>query len=304
MLNRLNALLDDAVSDVFIGSATGVWLQRGNSVERAPIEVSEDEVRGLAVDLIDQGGRHLDDANPCIDVALPGGVRVHAALWPLSSQGTEISIRIPARNVPTLDDFVGAGSITAPTAEFLRDAVAGKKTFLVTGAAGSGKTTLLRTLLSCVDPSQRIIVIEDTAELCIPHPRAVSLETRAANVEGVGEFGVPELIRQALRMRPDRLVVGECRGADVVDMFIAFTTGHPGGGSTLHATSLSDVSIRLTALTALAGLGASACAALVNAAIDVVIHVSLADGTRRLSIGRPLVGVSGELMIEPWAVEV
>ncbi len=162
---------------------------------------------------------------------------------------------------------------------------------------------MLRALMALAEPLDRIIVIEDTAELCIPHPRVVSLETRTANTEGVGAIAVSELIRQALRMRPDRLVVGECRGADVVDMFIAFTTGHPGGGSTLHASSLRDVPTRLSALTALAGFSARAGAALAVAAIDVVVHVAVANGRRRLIVGRPIVSASAKLSIEPWSNE-
>lgn len=299
MFESLTALLDDSVTDVFVSPTSGVWLHRGADVERLVMEFTEEQVRALAVELVDRGGRHLDDANPCVDVALEGGVRVHAVLWPVSAGGTEVSIRIPSRKPQTLESFRAEGALSAVTELSLRGAVAGKKTILVTGAAGAGKTTLLRALLELVPERDRIVVIEDVAELRLAHPRAVCLETREANVERIGEIGVAELIRQSLRMRPDRLVVGECRGADVVDMFIAFTTGHGGGGSTLHASSLSDVATRLGALCALAGVSAETTTTLALAAIDLVAHIDRARSGRSISLGCPRRDDSGRLVIEP-----
>ncbi len=299
MLENLTSLLDDSVTDVFVSPTSGVWIHRGTAVERSSLELTEEDVRALAVELIDRGGRHLDDASPCVDVALDGGVRVHAVLWPVSAGGTEVSIRIPARQRPALESFREEGAMSPQVESALRSAVAGEKTILVTGSAGAGKTTLLRALLELVPQRERIVVIEDVAELRLAHPRAVGLETRVANVERIGEIGVAELIRQSLRMRPDRLVVGECRGADVVDMFIAFTTGHAGGGSTLHASSLSDVATRLGALCALAGVSDETTTSLALAAIDLVAHIDRVGSERSIVLGRPRRNDSGQLVIEP-----
>jgi pilus assembly protein CpaF len=286
MLAAINALIDDDVTDVLIGSASGVWLQRATGATRAQLELSEEQARALAVQLIDMGGRHLDDASPCVDVRLGDGVRVHAALTPVSVSGTEISIRLPHRRRLSLDDFVIHGVLTQPQLALLRSAVDSRLTVLISGSAGAGKTTFLGAMMSCIPSTERIITIEDVAELRINHDRRVALETRQANSEGRGAIDIAELIRQSLRMRPDRLVVGECRGAEVVDMLRAFTTGHSGGGSTIHANSLEDVAVRLDSLGALAGITSEAMARLAAAAIDLVVHISQTGSQRQVEIGR------------------
>lgn len=297
MLERLNSLIDDDVTDVLIGSASGVWVQRGVRLARDDWVLTEAETRSLAVTLVDAGGRHIDDATPCVDVRLPGGVRVHAVLAPVSVGGTEISIRVPTRTPIRLESLLAGGVLTQGQATFLETAVKSKLTFLITGSAAAGKTTLLGALMSRVDEQERIVTIEDVAELRLEHPRVVTLETRQANVEGRGGIDIAELIRQSLRMRPDRLVVGECRGTEVIDMLRAFTTGHGGGGSTLHANSLEDVSVRLDSLGALAGLQSDFLSRLARTAIDVVIHVEADASGRRMKFGR-LISEEGSLRVE------
>ena len=301
MLEYINSRLDDTVTDVFISARSGLWLHRDGHVERDRLVPQESEVRELASRLIDSAGRHIDAAQPCADAALPGGVRVHAVLAPVSVNGTEISLRFPRTLALSLDDFVGSGVLTPAQRSFLSQAVKHKKTFLVTGATGAGKTTLLAALMREVPDHERIVSVEDVAELAIVHPRVSSLETRQANVEGIGELGVRELLRQALRMRPDRLVVGECRGADVVDMLVAFTTGHPGGGSTLHALGVDQVPTRLVALAGLSGMPAVSSASLAVAAIDLIVHVEQLKGNRRISLGRFTLDNQGRLEIYPVA---
>ncbi len=297
MFSLLNSLIDDEVTDLFISGRNGVWVRRLRGIEQASVSVTENEVRNLAVGLIDAGGRHIDDANPCVDVRMGDGVRVHAVLAPLSVGGTEISIRVPARIPLTLDELVQPGDSGVAQRAFFSSAISSGLTFLVTGSSGSGKTTLLGALMSSVPADERVITIEDVAELRITHPRVVALEARQPNNEGLGGVGVGELIRQSLRMRPDRLVVGECRGADVVDMLRAFTTGHGGGGSTLHANSLEEVPVRILSLAAMSGLDTSAISLLARAAIDVVVHLDGQAGERRLRFGR-FVDDAGGLRIE------
>jgi pilus assembly protein CpaF len=189
--------------------------------------------------------------------------------------------------------------MSARTEARLRSAVAERKNVLITGATGSGKTTLLAALLAEVPHNQRIVTIEDVAELDVRHPCVVGLEARQANSEGVGEIGVGELVRQALRMRPDRLVVGECRGPELLDFLTALNTGHSGGGITLHANSLADVPARLRALAEAHGLAASALTALAAVAIDHVVHVHRSEGRRCVSQIGSLVARSGELVVVP-----
>jgi pilus assembly protein CpaF len=300
VFSLLNSLIDDEVTDLFISGRNGVWVRRRRGIEQASVSITENDVRNLAVALIDAGGRHIDDANPCVDVRLGDGVRVHAVLSPVSVGGTEISIRVPARIPLDLNELVASSELGAVQRRFLETAVASGLTFLVTGSTGSGKTTLLAALMSCVPVDERIITIEDVAELRITHPRVVALEARQPNTEGLGGVGVVELIRQSLRMRPDRLVVGECRGADVVDMLRAFTTGHGGGGSTLHANALEEVPIRILSLAALSGLGSAAISLLARAAIDVVVHIDTRAEGRTLHFGR-FVNESDGLRVEEFS---
>jgi len=305
VLEPLAGYLDDPdVTDLFVNGATGLFVDRGHGATPAPEwRAREEDVRDLAVALIGLGGRHIDDATPCVDVRLDDGIRVHAVLPPVAPEGTAISIRVPRLDSPDLDALQARGMFDAPTRTHLEDAVARRENLLITGAAGAGKTTLLAALLGCAPDSDRIVTIEDVAELRVAHPHHVRLEARQANLEGAGAIGLARLVREALRMRPDRLVVGECRGEEVRELLGALNTGHDGGAGTLHANSLHDVPARLEALGALAGLDDRALARQVASAIGWVLHVARDDdGVRRLaSAGRPVIGRSGRLEIEEFS---
>ncbi|HEU4850120.1 MAG TPA: TadA family conjugal transfer-associated ATPase [Terrimesophilobacter sp.] len=291
---------DPAVTDVFVNSAGESWVDRGQGPERRPtLPLTEPELRELAVRLIALGGRHIDEATPCVDVRLHDGIRVHAVLPPVSPLGTLLSIRLPRVRRLAVDDLAAAGFFDEVAVDGVLDLVARRANILVTGAGGSGKTTLLSALLAAAAPTDRIIAIEDVAELQVDHPHFVSLEARQPNLEGAGEIGLARLVREALRMRPDRLVLGECRGAEVRELLAALNTGHDGGAGTLHANSLEDVPARLEALGALAGLGVTAIARQAVSAIGAVLHVGREGGIRRLvAVGRFTVDAAGRLRTE------
>ena len=270
------------VTDVLVNGPDEVYLDRGDGLQRAPFAVADDaEVRRIAVRLAASVGRRLDDGSPFVDARLPTGVRVHAILGALTDRGTCLSLRVP-RSVPlTLDGWVAGGTMAAAAADLLRAVVGHRLAFLVSGGTGTGKTTLLASLLGLVPHEERIVVVEDSRELAPDHPHCLRLEARAANAEGAGAVSLTDLVRQALRMRPDRLVVGEVRGAELVDLLMALNTGHEGGCGTVHANSAADVPARLEALGTLGGLGRAAVHAQLAAALDLVVHVRrLGDGTR------------------------
>lgn len=266
---------DPSVTDIFVNAPDSVWLDRGRGIEKAPVAFAgEAQLRALASRLVAAGGRRLDDGSPCVDVRLDGGYRVHAVLPPISTAGTLLSVRIRREQVFAMDELRECGMFGPLVQSVLERMVERRLSFLVSGATGSGKTTLLSTLLGLCDPTERLVLIEDASELNPVHPHVVSLESRHGNLEGGGEVDLGELVRQALRMRPDRLVVGECRGAEVRELLTAMNTGHTGGGGTIHANTAGAVPARLTALGALAGLGQDAVRLQVSSALDLVVHVS------------------------------
>ena len=285
----LEALLaDDTVTDICVNGPNCVYVDSGAGLERSAVRFeSEAAVRRLASRLAASCGRRLDDAQPFCDghITRDDGtlLRFHAVLAPTAQAGTCISLRVLHTASATLDDLVARGALSGEVAEVLRGVVAKRKAFVVAGGTGSGKTTLLSALLAEVDPAERIVAIEDTLELTPDHPHVVNLTTRGANSEGAGEITIADLVRQSLRMRPDRVVVGEIRGAEVVDLLAALNTGHDGGAGTLHANSIAEVPARFEALAALGGLDRAGLHAQLAAAIDVVIVVKRhPDGTRRL----------------------
>ena len=285
----LEALLaDDTVTDICVNGPNCVYVDSCAGLERSAVRFeSEAAVRRLASRLAASCGRRLDDAQPFCDghITRDDGtlLRFHAVLAPTAQAGTCISLRVLHTASATLDDLVARGALSGEVAEVLRGVVAKRKAFVVVGGTGSGKTTLLSALLAEVDPAERIVAIEDTLELTPDHPHVVNLTTRGANSEGAGEITIADLVRQSLRMRPDRVVVGEIRGAEVVDLLAALNTGHDGGAGTLHANSIAEVPARFEALAALGGLDRAGLHAQLAAAIDVVIVVKRhPDGTRRL----------------------
>lgn len=270
-------LLDRHVTDVLVNGPSEVWLDRGQGLERAPVGFEDSEAIGrLAQRLASLAGRRLDEASPFVDARLADGTRLHAVIPPISSDGPLISLRIPHRGGFGVDDLIRLGTLDEWGAQWMRAIIDARLAFLVSGGTGSGKTTLLATLLEMVEPAQRILLVEDSAELRPRHPHVVRLEARPANLEGAGLVTLRDLVRQALRMRPDRVVVGEVRGAEVVDLLAAMNTGHEGGCGTVHANSPADVPARLEALGLMAGLPRDAVHALIAAGVHAVIHLQRA----------------------------
>jgi pilus assembly protein CpaF len=275
----------DGVTDVLVNGPDAVYVDRGEGLERVDVRFIDDAaVRRLAQRLASAAGRRLDDASPYIDLRLADGTRFHAVLSPIARPGTVISLRVPPARGFTLPQLVAAGAMGPDCARLLERIVERRLAFLVSGGTGSGKTTLLATLLGSVDPRHRVVIVEDSTELRPAHPHVVGLEARPANVEDAGAVPLRALVRQALRMRPDRLVVGEVRGDEVVDMLAAMNTGHEGGCGTIHANSAADVPARIEALGLAAGLSQPAVHSQMASAVDAVIHLHRGvDGLRRVA---------------------
>ena len=277
-------LRDRSVTDVLVNGPRDVWVDRGDGLVRADARFgSEVDVRRLAQRLAALAGRRLDEASPFVDARLPDGARLHCVLPPVSTTGTVISLRVPRAAAFTLEELVASGSLDDRSAAWLRGIVESRLAFLVSGGTGTGKTTILSTLLGLVPSAERIVIVEDSSELDPPHAHVVRLQARTANLEGAGAVTLRDLVRQSLRMRPDRLVVGEVRGAEVVDLLAALNTGHEGGCATVHANSAADVPARLEALGLMAGLERHAVHALAAAGIDAAVHLARdSSGRRRL----------------------
>lgn len=280
-------LREPDVTDVLVNGHGDVWVDRGDGVVPEPrcgLDGHED-VRRLATRLAAMAGRRLDDSRPWVDAVLPSGLRVHAILPPLVENGPHISLRVPRRTTPTLDALAAMGMMTPEELHRLRALVRDRTAFVVSGGTGTGKTTLLGAMLAEVSHHERVLVVEDVRELVVQHPHVVRLEARHPNVEGVGEVGMVDLLRQALRMRPDRVVVGEVRGGEVRELLAALNTGHEGGCGTIHANHPRDVPTRFEALGALAGMSPAAVQAQLASAVEVVVHLSRdAAGCRRVAV--------------------
>lgn len=281
----LQPLLDDpAVTDVLVNGPCDVWVERDGRLQRVAVDLGDAaRVRGLAVRLAAAAGQRLDDARPAADARLPDGTRLHAVLPPVADGCTLLSLRVVRHRPFTLEHLVRDGTVPAGLGTVLRGLVAGRANLLVSGATGTGKTTLLSTLLSLADPGERIVCVEEAGELAPQHPHVVRLLARRPNVEGAGGIDLGDLVRESLRMRPDRVVLGECRGAEVRDVLSALNTGHDGGCTTVHANAATDVPARLEALGALAGLSREALAAQAASALHAVVHLRRDGGRRRVA---------------------
>jgi pilus assembly protein CpaF len=281
----------DGTTDVLVTAPDAVWVDDGNGLQRREVRFADDAaVRRLAQRLALAAGRRLDDAQPWVDGQLTGlgtggsAVRLHAVLPPIAAGGTCLSLRVLRPATQDLAALSEAGAIAPQAAELLDEILTARLAFLVSGGTGAGKTTLLAAMLGAVSPDERIVCVEDAAELAPRHPHLVKLVARCANVEGVGEVTVRQLVRQVLRMRPARIVVGEVRGAEVVDLLAALNTGHDGGAGTVHANSPGEVPARLEALAALGGLDRGALHSQLAAAVQVLLHVGRdRAGRRRLA---------------------
>lgn len=283
-------LCAEGTTDVLVTAPDEVWVDDGNGLRRSAIQfVDEASVRRLAQRLALAAGRRLDEAQPWVDGQLNDvgsgrfAVRLHAVLPPIAVAGTCLSLRVLRPATEDLEALAATGSIAPQAGQLLTEIIAARLAFLVSGGTGAGKTTLLGAILGAVGDHERIVCVEDAAELAPRHPHLVRLVARGANVEGVGEITLRQLVRQALRMRPDRIVVGEVRGAEVVDLLAALNTGHDGGAGTVHANSPAEVPARLEALAALGGLDRAALHSQLAAAVQAVVHVSRGACGRRLS---------------------
>lgn len=272
---------EPAVTDVLVNGDGVVWVDRGEGLEAGAVTVADP--RALATRLAGQARRRLDDAQPWVDGLLPSGVRLHAVLPPIVETGAHISLRVPRHHPRGVRGLVRLGAVCAPVAEVLADLLAARLAFVVSGGTGVGKTTLLGAMLGDCSPTERLVVVEDVRELSPGHPHVVHLQGRAPNVEGAGAVTMSDLVRQALRMRPDRLVVGEVRGPEVTELLAALNTGHEGGCGTLHANGVEEVPARIEALAALAGMPRAAVHAQLRGAVQVAVHVRRTGGRRHVA---------------------
>ena len=294
-------LLQPGITDILVNRFDDIWINKGTALVKTDVSFgSEKAAREFAIQLAVRGHRRLDELHPFVDMQLPNGMRFHAVLPPLAVNGTAISIRVPAPASLTLADLFGDGFMTSSMYHILIDIISNRQSFLISGGTGSGKTTLLAAMLSLVDPSNRILVIEDATELNINHPHVVAVQSRLANSEGLGQISMTDLVRQSLRMRPDRIVVGEVRGREISDLLLALNTGHNGSATTIHANSISTVPTRIEALGLLAGLPRAAIHSQMISAFEYVIQLSnFQNGKRGIAnIAKFKQGPDGLVVIE------
>lgn len=279
------ALADDTVTEIMVNGSRSLYVERDGALEEVPEPFADDdEVRALIDRIIAPLGRRVDESSPLVDARLPQGHRVHAVIPPIAIDGPAVTIRKFSPQVIGLGDMEASGSLEAPVATFLRWLVRLRKNVAVSGGTGSGKTTLLNALSCEIAQSERIVTIEDSAELrFLEHPHVVRLEARPPSAEGTGQVTIRELVRNALRMRPDRIIVGECRGGEALDMLQAMNTGHDGSLTTLHANSPADCVLRLTTMVRYAvDLPVDVIEAQIGSALDYIVQtVRAPDGKRR-----------------------
>src|SRR5437764_2201454 len=280
-------LADDSVTEVMVNAADRVYIERSGKIERTPVRFVDDaHVMRIIDKIVSQIGRRVDEASPMVDARLPDGSRVNAIIPPLSLTGPTLTIRKFARDPYTINDLISFGTLSARGAQFLGACVRGKLNILISGGTGTGKTTTLNAISAFIPGDERIVTIEDAAELQLQQEHVITLESRPANIEGTGEIKIRELVRNALRMRPDRIIVGEVRGAETLDMLQAMNTGHEGSLTTIHANSPRDALSRLETLVLTAGveLPHRAIREQISSAFDLLVQISrLVDGSRRIT---------------------
>lgn len=270
------------LTDILVNRFDEVWIDRGNGLEKTNVRFeSELATQEFAKRIATRAHRRLDEAQPFVDVQTDVGLRFHAILPPLANSGTAISIRVPLQNPLTLEDMLTSGNLDEVTYQTICQVVESKQSFIISGGTGSGKTTLLAAMLAKAPENQRIVVIEDSCELFIAHPHVIGIQARLANSEGAGGISIRDLVRQSLRMRPDRIVVGEVRGTEISDLLLALNTGHKGSATTIHADDAESVPTRIEALGLLAGLPREAIHAQMFSAFDVVIQMKSAQDGKR-----------------------
>ena len=293
-------LKDPTVSDILVNSAKSVFVERKGRLEKTRVRFdSDDHLLKIIEKIVGRVGRRIDESSPMVDARLPDGSRVNAIIPPLALDGPVVSIRKFSEVPLKMNNLVEYGSLTADMATVIASLVKAKTNLLVAGGTGSGKTTLLNILSGFIPEYERIVTIEDAAELRLQQPHVVRLETRPANLEGKGEVDQRALIKNALRMRPDRIIVGEVRGAEVLDMLQAMNTGHEGSITTIHANTARDTITRLENMVGLAGLqvGLRALRQQIVAAISVVIHAArMSDGKRKVTGIHEITGMEGDMV--------
>jgi len=290
-------LADEAITEIMVNGPGQVFVERNGRIELTGQTFMDDEsVLGVIERIVAPIGRRIDESQPYVDARLPDGSRVNAIIAPLSLIGPCITIRKFSKRALTVDDFIAFGTWTRSAAEFLRLCVLMRKNIVVAGGTGSGKTTLLNVLSNFIPPTDRIVTIEDAAELRLAQPHVIRLEARPPNIEGRGAITIRDLVRNALRMRPDRIIVGECRSGESLDMLQAMNTGHDGSLTTVHANSPRDVISRLETMVLMSGLElpSRAIREQIASAIDLVVHESrLSDGSRKVTCISEVVGLEG-----------
>ena len=293
-------LQDPTVTEVMVNGSDQVYIERAGRIEEAETSFLDDAHLLRIIDrIVSQVGRRIDEASPMVDARLPDGSRVNAIIPPLALRGPSLTIRKFARDALSLEHLVGLGTLTEPTAEFLAECVRGKLNILISGGTGTGKTTLLNAVSAYVPAAERIVTVEDAAELRLLQRHVVSLESRPPNVEGEGEIRIRDLVRNALRMRPDRIIVGEVRGAESLDMLQAMNTGHDGSLTTIHANSARDALYRLEMLVLMAGieLPVKAIREQISSGFDLLVHIGrLVDGSRRITQITEISGMEGDVV--------
>jgi pilus assembly protein CpaF len=293
-------LADSTVTEVMVNGHDRIYVERAGRIERtAAAFLDEEHLLRIIDKIVSQIGRRVDEASPMVDARLPDGSRVNAIIEPLALSGPTLTIRKFAHDAYTLDDLIGLGSITPKAAGFLQACVQGRLNVLISGGTGTGKTTLLNALSESIPEHERIITIEDAAELQLQQEHVIRLESRPPNIEGEGEIRARELVRNSLRMRPDRIIVGEVRGAETVDMLQAMNTGHEGSLTTLHANSPRDALNRMETLVLMAGLEIplQAIREQIASALDLVVHITrLVDGSRRISHVTEVLGMESNVI--------
>jgi pilus assembly protein CpaF len=293
-------LRDPTVTEVMVNKADQVYIERSGRIEETDASFLDDAHLLRIIDrIVSQVGRRIDEGSPMVDARLPDGSRVNAIIPPLALRGPSLTIRKFSRNALTLENLVGLGTLTEQTADFLAQCVQGKLNILISGGTGTGKTTLLNAVSAYVPPAERIVTVEDAAELRLLQRHVVSLESRPPNVEGEGEVRIRDLVRNALRMRPDRIIVGEVRGAEALDMLQAMNTGHDGSLTTIHANSARDALHRLEMLVLMAGveLPVKAIREQVAGGFDLLVHIArLVDGSRRITQITEIAGMEGDVV--------
>lgn len=293
-------LADPTVTEVMVNSNRAIFVEREGRLHRTNAKfLSEGHLRRVIERIVSEVGRRIDESSPMVDARLPDGSRVNAIIPPLAVDGPALTIRKFSRNPLQVDDLIGFGTLTPPLAEMLRVCVEGRLNILITGGTGSGKTTLLNVLSSFIPEDQRIVSIEDSVELQLHQEHVIRLESRPPNLEGKGEITIRDLVRNSLRMRPDRIIVGEVRGAESLDMLQSMNTGHDGSLSTLHANSPRDALSRLETMVLMAGMDIPMRAIREQAAsaIHLLVHLSrLADGSRRITSVTEVSGMEGQVV--------